>query len=118
MRDVLMAFGVPEDNILLEDQSRTTYENALRTRDLLGPGHSIALVTSAFHMKRAVALFAQVGFDVYPVSSDVRVIPENRPEWALLPSARALDDSTTAIKEYLGRLQLDVSRFYTRPPVQ
>lgn len=112
MRGVMMEFGVPPDNILVEDQSRTTYENALRTRDLLGPNQSIALVTSAFHMLRAKALFEQVGFDVYPVTSDIRVVPEKRALWEALPKPSALDNSSIAIKEYLGRLQLNVTHYY------
>lgn len=112
MRGVMMEFGVPPDNILVEDKSRTTYENALRTRDLLGPNQSIALVTSAFHMQRAKLLFEQVGFDVYPVTSDVRVVPEKRVLWDALPKPSALEHSTMAIKEYLGRLQLYMTRYY------
>lgn len=113
MRDMLVAFGVPPHNILVEAQSRTTYENALRTREMLGPGaHSIALVSSAFHLGRAVPLFSQLGFDVYPVTSDIRVVPEKRPFWEWLPKPKALDESTLAIKEYLGRLQFKLTTYY------
>lgn len=116
MRDMLVAFGVPTHNILVEDRSRTTHENALRTRDILGAGgHSIALVTSAFHMGRAVALFEKAGFDVYPVSSDIRVVPEKRGFWEWLPKPRALEESTIAIKEHLGRLQFKLTRYYNTP---
>jgi uncharacterized SAM-binding protein YcdF (DUF218 family) len=110
---------VPEQALLIEDQSRTTFENALRTRALLGERlgegtHTIALVTSAFHMGRSVLWFEKAGFTVYPVRADIRVLHENRKFWDHLPKPQALDESTTAIKEYLGRLQLKVSGVYAK----
>src|SRR5690606_38650889 len=52
MADLLGVLGVPDDAILLEEESHNTYENALNTRALLdaeGIDH-VLLVTSAFHM--------------------------------------------------------------------
>lgn len=115
MRTVLEQLGVPAHNVLTEEQSRTTFENALRTRDALGPGqHRIALVTSAYHMPRSVMWFEHVGFDVYPVVCDVRVEPTPRRFWQWLPSPRALAHSTLAIQEHLGVLQRKVARWYSR----
>jgi len=68
---LLQSFGVAPDRIILEGRSRTTDENAAFTRDLVAPkpGQRWLLVTSAFHMPRAVAVFRAAGFDVeaYPV---------------------------------------------------
>lgn len=115
MKVFMMDMGVPEQALLVEDQSRTTFENALRTRALLGEGtHTIALVTSAFHMGRSVLWFEKAGFTVYPVRADIRVLHEKRQFWDHLPKPQALDESTTAIKEYLGRLQLKVSGVYAK----
>ena len=55
--------GVPETALILENSSRTTYENAAMTEDQLkarGIG-KILLVTSALHMPRAMAAFAKQG---------------------------------------------------------
>lgn len=63
--------GVPAQRIKYESASRTTYENALLTAQL--PGVDISqrwlLVTSAWHMPRAMATFAKAGWNVaaYPV---------------------------------------------------
>mgnify|MGYP006175794151 CR=1 FL=1 len=109
----MLDMGVPENAMLLEGSSRTTFENALRTRELLGEGaRNIALVTSAFHMGRAVLWFEKAGFTVYPVRTDIRVLHESRAFWEWLPKPQALDESTIAIKEYLGRLQLKASSVY------
>jgi uncharacterized SAM-binding protein YcdF (DUF218 family) len=122
MRDILMDLGVPDKAIVLEEESRTTLENARQAVIALnkvpffeGRAASslrVALVTSAFHMGRSVALFKQAGFQVYPVRADVRVTPEKKAFWQWLPRADALDRSSTSIKEYLGRLQLFVTGWF------
>ncbi len=70
----LAAIGIPRERIVLEDQSRTTYENALFLHGMLKPrrGQRWVLVTSAFHMPRSVATFRHVGFDVVPWPADYR----------------------------------------------
>lgn len=113
MKMFMLDMGVPENALLIEGNSRTTFENALRTRELLGKdSRNIALVTSAFHMGRSVLWFEKAGFTVYPVRTDIRVLNESRAFWEWLPKPQALDESTIAIKEYLGRLQLKVSGAY------
>jgi uncharacterized SAM-binding protein YcdF (DUF218 family) len=68
---LLEEFGVSRDRILLEENSRTTAENASMLRTMLAPkpGERWLLVTSAFHMPRAIGVFRKVGFEVeaYPV---------------------------------------------------
>ena len=65
------AVGLDQGDVLYEDRSRNTFENALFTRDLVKPkeGERWLLVTSAMHMPRAVGVFRKVGFPViaYPV---------------------------------------------------
>jgi len=68
---LLAALGVDPARIQLEESSRNTDENARFTRDLVHPEPSQVwlLVTSAWHMPRAMALFRKAGFNVvaYPV---------------------------------------------------
>lgn len=69
--DLLEDFGTARSRIVLEADSRTTAENAAATRALVSPkpGERWLLVTSAFHMPRAIGTFRKAGFDVeaYPV---------------------------------------------------
>jgi len=69
--DLLEDFGTAGSRIVLETESRTTAENASATRALVSPkpGERWLLVTSAFHMPRAIGAFRKAGFDVeaYPV---------------------------------------------------
>ena len=67
----LLALGVAHDRITAEEQSRNTIENAAYSRLLANPkpGERWLLVTSAYHMPRAMAAFRAVDFPVeaYPV---------------------------------------------------
>src|SRR5579871_2762112 len=69
--ELLQEFGVRRDRILLETASRTTTENAVMLRQMLAPkqGERWLLVTSAYHMPRAIGAFRKAGFEVeaYPV---------------------------------------------------
>ncbi len=63
--------GLPRDRLILEQRSRNTRENAIYSAQILQPkpGERWLLVTSAWHMPRAVGCFRKAGFDVtaYPV---------------------------------------------------
>src|ERR1700728_489155 len=67
----LEALGVAHDRITAEEQSRNTIENAVFSRLIANPkpGERWLLVTSAYHMPRAIAAFRAAGFPVeaYPV---------------------------------------------------
>ena len=63
----------------------------------------ILLVTSALHMPRSLALFEAQGLEVIPAATDHEVTP--LPGWRKwLPDTAALDGSSRAIKEIVGRL--------------
>ncbi|MCC7273085.1 MAG: YdcF family protein [Alphaproteobacteria bacterium] len=68
MRRFLVGLGVADDRIIEESLSRNTAENALRAKLLADPqpGEIWLLVTSAFHMPRAVGSFRRVGWSVVP----------------------------------------------------
>jgi uncharacterized SAM-binding protein YcdF (DUF218 family) len=57
----------------LESRSRTTFENAVEVHKMLGDtAGPLLLVTSAFHLPRAVGCFRQLGMEVIPVPTDFR----------------------------------------------
>ena len=74
--DVLGPFldvlGLDRGRILFENQSRNTYENAVVTFGLVKPkpGERWILITSAFHMPRAVGCFRRAGWRVIPYPVD------------------------------------------------
>jgi len=104
MRQFLSDLGVPPDAVLIEEQSRSTYENAQHTAQLLQRHEikQILLVTSALHLPRALATFRAARIDALPAPTDFEVMPEPPHPLRWLPDAEALFDSTRALKEYLG----------------
>jgi uncharacterized SAM-binding protein YcdF (DUF218 family) len=68
MRDFLVEMGVPATDILVEDQSRSTWENAVESHKVLEPRgiHKILLVTDAAHLFRAERCFRKQGLEVVP----------------------------------------------------
>ena len=103
MRLVLIDFGVPDSAMVLEEGARNTRENASRTKALIGEKR-VALVTSAFHMPRARALFEAQGLKVLPFPVDFRVVENDTTILDFLPSAGALETTTSAMRELLGRV--------------
>ena len=75
------ALGIAKDRIALESASRDTYENALFTTRLIKPaaGERWLLVTSAWHMPRAIGCFRRVGFPVEAWPVDFRTSLEFQP---------------------------------------
>lgn len=73
VKKLLMISGVPETDILYEDKSRNTHENAQFTKQLLAGQpqlKKLLLVTSAFHMRRAKACFEKEGVNVDHFTTD------------------------------------------------
>lgn len=102
-KEFWIELGVDANNIIVETESRDTKENAQNIRTLI-EGKKIVLVTSAFHMKRAVTYFTKAGFNVIPAPCDY--IAENSIYGieSYLPSVSYLFASYQALHEYAGLL--------------
>jgi uncharacterized SAM-binding protein YcdF (DUF218 family) len=93
--------GFPAQDILIENRSRNTWENAEAVQKLL-PGKTIVLVTSAFHMRRAVGMFKKQGLAVLPAPAGYQSQARHGSAADYIPQAAALSTSSTAIAEYLS----------------
>ena len=106
VKTLLLEYGLPAAAIYLEKDSRNTRENAFFTIELieeLDCGVPL-LVTSAAHMKRAAGAFERLRVEVYPVSTDIRVV--ERPGLTVfdfLPDAEALLMTNDAMREWMGQ---------------
>ena len=100
-----VAQGLAADRLLLENRSRNTLENAANSLGVAQPqaGETWVLVTSAFHMPRALRSFERAGWPAlvpYPVDyRSGRFI--DGIGWDL---AENLLDLNLAVKEYVGLL--------------
>jgi uncharacterized SAM-binding protein YcdF (DUF218 family) len=107
---MLTDMGVAPDRLILEAAARDTYENAVYLKTeldklgLLGPGKRWVLITSAYHMPRAIASFRQAGFDVeaWPVDYRTRGRADlTRPFDKVSEGLRRVD---VAAREWVGLL--------------
>jgi uncharacterized SAM-binding protein YcdF (DUF218 family) len=107
MRTLAIADGIPESDILVDPTADDTYGNAVNTRNLMAAHglRSAILVTSPYHLQRAVLTFRGV-FD----GSGIRVIGRSAPDgewrktnWWLRSETRAL---TVRELEKLGYVTL------------
>jgi uncharacterized SAM-binding protein YcdF (DUF218 family) len=103
---LLTALGVAPERLILENKSRNTHENAVFTKELVTPqaGETWLLVTSAFHMPRSMALFGKAGFEVRPWPVDYRTSGAEGFGVFRDNAADALQNTTVAIREWIGLL--------------
>jgi uncharacterized SAM-binding protein YcdF (DUF218 family) len=101
MADTAIRLGFPAQDIVIENRSRNTWENAEAVQKLL-PGKTIVLVTSSFHMWRSVGMFKKQGFSVLPAPAGYRSQTRHASYTNYFPHADALATSSTAISEYLS----------------
>lgn len=104
-KGILLTLDVPEGKIITEGSSLNTGDNArytaaiLRQRGFKKP----ILVTSAFHMERAVLQFAKAGVTVIPYPTDYQGNIESRFHYtSLWPTAGAMQALVIGLKEYVG----------------
>ena len=102
----LRAVGISRHRILLEGASRTTHENAVNLARLLDPkaGQTYVLVTSAYHMPRAVGTFRQHGFEIVAWPVDYRTIGPRDMLSGFGSIAAGLERVDLAFKEWIGLL--------------
>jgi uncharacterized SAM-binding protein YcdF (DUF218 family) len=103
MKGLLLTLGVDKGKIYTDVNSKDTEENAQEVKKLcerLGC-RRVVLVTSAYHMRRAVLAFQKAGLEVVPYPTDFkRDMKYNL--YSLLPKMGVFADSYKALREYLG----------------
>jgi len=110
-RDVTLGSGIAPGRIRFEARSPNTCESARATHDLVQPGagERWLLVTSSFHLPRAMACFRAADWEVVPYPADYR----RGPRAFYLGLVANLEDLDLATHEWLGLVYYRV-RGYTR----
>ncbi len=104
LADQLVRWGIAPDRVIVESHARNTYENALDSAAIVRARgwQRVVIVTSAFHMDRAMGCFRAVDLDVDALPVDYRSYGGGfASEW--LPRAEHLAASSKAIREWFGR---------------
>ncbi|MHC1784966.1 MAG: YdcF family protein [Anaerolineaceae bacterium] len=114
MQEILLRFGIPEEKIWLQTESRNTEEDARFCLEILKENNvkRVLLVTSAMHMPRSVELFRGNGIEIVPAPTDYTVTEQGWYELFhpdlnsflvnLMPNAGSLSLTTNVMKEYIG----------------
>jgi uncharacterized SAM-binding protein YcdF (DUF218 family) len=109
IREYLLKIGVPDSAIVIESKSKNTIENALYTRQKLhelkqfSATQKYLLITSGYHMKRAMACFKKQGFNVDAYSVDGASGEQKmQPDELLIPNFSAFQNWDVLIHEWIG----------------
>ena len=62
MRDILAERGVADDRMISEDQAESTKDNFRNAAQIIDPGKPVVLISSDYHMDRAVQTAKNAGF--------------------------------------------------------
>lgn len=105
LADQLVSWGIEPGRIVIENRAMNTRENAVYSAEIVRErGWSkVVIVTSAFHMSRSIGCFRAVGLDVDTLPVDYRTF-DGRFSGDWMPRAHFLDVSTSALREWAGRV--------------
>ncbi len=111
LKKFAIKWGINSQKIIIDADSRNTYENALESAKLVKKHDfdKLLLITSAFHMYRAHGCFRRAGLDVDVLPVDYEAIT-NAPDFRyFLPSSGALSGTNQTIHELIGILVYGMS---------
>ncbi len=102
--ELWLALGVSEAQMSFEPKSRNTWEDAVFTRALVHPhtDQTWLLVTSAWHMPRAMGIFRRVGFKVIAYPVDYRTFGNSRDFLHPRTGGEQINMLEYAIHEWIG----------------
>ena len=106
LKEFIIKLGVRPQDLIVEDQSNNTHENAVFVKPILNfylPNGKFLLVTSGWHLRRATACFRKEGITVTPYSTDRYSGPvKSDVDYLLLPSAATLFNWEKLTHEWVG----------------
>jgi uncharacterized SAM-binding protein YcdF (DUF218 family) len=104
MRDFLVKLGVAAEDILLEDRSRSTYENALYSSEILRRRGlaQVVLVTDANHLLRAELCFRKQGIAVVPCGCYYHATHFDAALSDFLPNPASFGQHELVLHEWMG----------------
>lgn len=107
VKKYLNSIGIADSNLIIENDSKNTYENAVFTKKILDSlkiDGNFLLITSAYHMPRAMAVFKKAGYkNITPyLVNKVSGIRRFTPDHLLIPNADALFSLQFLIHEWIG----------------
>ena len=104
LRDVAIKYGIPKNHILLTENVENTDQEAKAVKKILSTDDpKVILVTSAFHMPRAIKVFEAAGITVIPFPVDFLSGAGKLTFMHFIPSAEAFNNTSFFVREMIGR---------------
>ncbi|MDL2408745.1 ElyC/SanA/YdcF family protein [Rhizobium calliandrae] len=99
-----VALGLPKSRLIEDTTSRTTFENAVNTKELLAKNglSDCLLITSGFHMPRSVGIFRKQGIDIVPWPVDYRSTGKETLGFDFTQPSLNAQLLATGIREWIG----------------
>lgn len=106
-------FGVSEKKIVLTENVQNTEQEAKSIKKLFPKKNTkLILVTSAFHMQRAVKIFKSENLNVTAYPVDFKRKDNKFTFIDLIPSASSLNSTSFFVREIIGRIYYKIKYLY------
>lgn len=113
-KQVLVSWGIPEKDVIIENKSRNTHENAVETTRILRRYYphlsTVLVITSGTHIRRARACFKKEGLACDMYSTDLFTSPKRGYHWdqLIVPNVDTFGNWNSLIKEFVGYVTYDI----------
>ncbi len=115
LAEVLYKCNIPKEDVILENESRNTHENAQFTASILKNktyGKSFLLITSATHIRRSMLCFKKAGLEVTPFPVDERSGKGNYTlDKIFIPDAANIDSWDVLLHEWIGMITYKIAGY-------
>jgi len=102
--DYAIKAGIDKQQIILTDNVQNTDQEAKAIKKIFNEKIKIILVTSAFHMPRAIKVFEAAGIDTVPFPVDFQDSSQKFTLLNFIPSASAFSQTSHFVREIQGRI--------------
>lgn len=103
LMNVAKSRGIAPERITLTGPVENTEQEARAIASIIAPGTTVGLITSAFHMPRALQVFQSQGIEVQPIAVDYRQSFGRTTVMDFIPSAEAVRNVSLFVREMMGR---------------
>ena len=113
---VMVMMGVDSADIMIEDETRNTYESAVAVKPMLERMNltedDCLLITSSFHLRRSLAVYRKAGLELDSFATDFYSHPrEYYPDSFLIPKIDAIHNWQKLFKEWIGMAAYKVAGY-------
>lgn len=100
LQQTALLMGVEDEAVLLQKEPSNTYEEAKKYAATYGSGHPVIVVTSAFHMPRAIKMFNNFGIEAIASPTNYRLTGNSKYQWMGLPAFYHVESLSIGATEY------------------